>query len=382
MEKSRRQILIALGASHKTIEELLVYNKRNFARIDLQSLPNLPLEDELQMSVWDEYTAEAQKNGTFSSLKKRLPQLNFPIREKISTLEYYRSATLKGTPVQDIPEAIGLILEDPDKLQLSMHESQAGKIPVIIAENRNDFISLVQALSAKNEPLEIPDSMGAIMIAGLNNWDRINCLKSVWMNNNPNDFMGLKWDAEFKRIIADKRLYQDRFIILSSSPYSGVAPSELQLSEKKWAELSLIIRREHECTHYFTKRILGSMENHLHDEIIADYMGITAAIGHFRSDWFLRFLGLENFPEYRNGGRLENYCLNAKLSEDAYALLQTIAVKAAQNLEIIDKRCRKNLNTPYARSMMVILLTQYSIEELSCEDVVDLISEDFYQFTG
>ena len=46
------------------------------------------------------------------------------------------------------------------------------------------------------------------------------------------------------------------------------------------------------------------MRNNLHDELIADYAGITAAIGHYRAAWFLRFLGLEDYPTYRPGGRL------------------------------------------------------------------------------
>lgn len=102
MKKDKRQILNALGASEKVTEELLAYIERNFKRIDSEFPPDLPLKDEIQMSVWDEYTADAQKSGVFTSLKKRLPQLSFPIREKISTSEFYRSATSKGTPLQDI----------------------------------------------------------------------------------------------------------------------------------------------------------------------------------------------------------------------------------------------------------------------------------------
>lgn len=43
------------------------------------------------------------------------------------------------------------------------------------------------------------------------------------------------------------------------------------------------------------------------DELIADYAGIVAAWGRYRADWFLRFVGLEDYPRYREGGRLQNY---------------------------------------------------------------------------
>ena len=83
-------------------------------------------------------------------------------------------------------------------------------------------------------------------------------------------------------------LYQDRFLILSTGPYSNVAAREVGLSDSRWRETSTAIRLEHECTHYFTLRVFGSMRNNLLDELIADFMGITAADGRYRSDWFLR----------------------------------------------------------------------------------------------
>jgi len=72
------------------------------------------------------------------------------------------------------------------------------------------------------------------------------------------------------------------------------------MDESTWHSLSLIIRLSHECTHYFTRRLFGSMRNNLLDELIADYQGIVAANGgRYRADWFLRFVGLESFPDYR-----------------------------------------------------------------------------------
>jgi AraC-like DNA-binding protein len=92
------------------------------------------------------------------------------------------------------------------------------------------------------------------------------------------------------------------------------------LDEQEWLQLSLIIRLEHECIHYLTSRLFNLMRNNLLDELIADYGGIVAACGYYRADWFLRFLGLESFPDYRAGGRLENYHHAITLSDVAKAV--------------------------------------------------------------
>lgn len=83
--------------------------------------------------------------------------------------------------------------------------------------------------------------------------------------------------------IRNERL-QIRFIILSDGFYSAVQASELGLSSEEWKEASLIIRREHEYAHYFTRRVFSSMRNNMLDELIADYMGITQAMGTYRAE--------------------------------------------------------------------------------------------------
>ena len=69
--------------------------------------------------------------------------------------------------------------------------------------------------------------------------------------------METDWAEEFKQLIHRKELYQDRFIILSDGFYSNIPASEIGLSESEWRRLSLTIRLEHECTHYFTRRIFN-----------------------------------------------------------------------------------------------------------------------------
>ena len=101
----------------------------------------------------------------------------------------------------------------------------------------------------------------------------------------------------------------------------------------EWLNASLVIRREHECAHYFTRRVLGSMRNSLLDELIADYVGVVAASGRYHAAWFLRFLGLEEFPAFRPDGRLQRYRGDPPLSDGAFAVLRSVAKRAAERLE-------------------------------------------------
>ena len=45
-----------------------------------------------------------------------------------------------------------------------------------------------------------------------------------------------------------------------------------------------------------------------------DFIGLRAATGHFRADWFLRFMGLEDHAACRLGGRLLNYLARTDIS--------------------------------------------------------------------
>jgi len=60
-------------------------------------------------------------------------------------------------------------------------------------------------------------------------------------------------------------------------------------------------RLEHECTHYFTRRLFDLMRNNMHDELIADYRHCSC-YGH-RADWFLRFWSRFQIT----GGQAANY---------------------------------------------------------------------------
>lgn len=164
-------------------------------------------------------------------------------------------------------------LADFPSIKVEVYQSFAGRIPVLHAGERKDFEGLLCAIFYKGERKPIPASMGASMIKG-------------WK-----DVTG----------------QTHRVILLSDGYYSAIPPEEMGLSPDEWKAKSFILRRTHECTHYYTLRAYGFMNQDWKDELIADAMGIIEAFGEYRSAYFLRFMGLEGYPAYRIGGRLENY---------------------------------------------------------------------------
>jgi hypothetical protein len=209
------------------------------------------------------------------------------------------------------------------------------------------------------------------MVAGYNNWSRIRELRRRWEALEPSARETATWGEEFQRLQPRKELYQDRFILLSDGPYSAVPAGDLGLGEAEWRELSLVIRRDHECAHYLTRRLFGSMRNNLLDELMADYAGLVGAVGRFRADWFLRFLGLEDFPRYRAGARLDLYRGKPPLSDGAFRVLQALVVQAAENLERFDAgRPRSGDDTV----LTVAALASLRLEELAAEDAEERLA--------
>jgi hypothetical protein len=317
------------------VTELDAYCRQQFDQNSTLPLSQLPLADELHVATWRRYAEEAAQSTVFDILRPKLVQLHFPIQAGISETEGYRAVTRRGVSSTLIAEATGIALAAPERLELVLYDGAAGTIPVLIAPERADFVTLAQAFLWRNEPRPVPDSMGACMIAGFNNWDRVHTYQLEWRRRNPD----AEWRQEFRRLIASKPLYQDRFILLSDGPYSAAPAESLQLHPSQWQRLSRQIRLEHEYAHYFTARIFGAMRRHLLDELLADYAGIVAAVGCYRADWFLHFMGLEKYPDYRPGGRFENYVNNSLADAAGTAHLQGVIVRAAETLEAFDRSC-------------------------------------------
>ena len=141
-------------------------------------------------------------------------------------------------------------LQQEETLRILFAETLGGRLPVIVTDNRDDFLR-VEALLNGREDLE--------------------------------DF--------------------------PQAPYSNVPANLLGLDEEEWIERSCQLRFAHECAHYEMLRLFGGMQNHALDEIVADAMGQLAAFGNFSAARQRLFFGLEQGTG-RCTGRLSFYCRN------------------------------------------------------------------------
>lgn len=286
--------------------------------------------EEPYVASWAEYVAEYRQDEAFQLLRTCYPQLNFPIREGINKTQSYIDAVLKGNPLAGNGTPA---LAKPEDLKFNLHQSIAGNVPVLIVADDADFVRLVQCLLHKNNPVPVPPSMGAMLANGVNNWERIHRLRAEWLRNNPAE----TWNGEFSRnVLPNPGLYKDKLIVLSTKPYSNVPADRLGLTEAEWATYSLSIRLEHECTHLYTLNRYGCATNNLHDELIADYIGISKTIGTYNKEWMLAFMGLENYPAYREGARLENYLRDANLTAELFGQLTAVIKKAIESIARFD----------------------------------------------
>jgi hypothetical protein len=375
-DRARADTLRAFGAGAAEVEELLDHNRPLFA---VPAALDLPLADEPFVETWTGYAAKAESRGVLPVLREHLVQLRFPVAAGISETDAYQAAIRKGV----LPAATDhLRLEDADGLRLFIHPTPAGAVPVLLASCRADFESLVRALTRKNEPAPLPASMGACMVAGYNNWGRVAELRRRWEAGDVDAGGARDWSTAFARLKPRKELYQDRFVLLSGGPYSGVPAEEMEMESGEWSRASITIRLEHECAHYFTRRVLGSMRNNLLDELLADYAGIVAAAGRFRAHWFLRFMGLDVEDGCRPDGRIWTYRGDPPLSDAAFAVLQRLVRAVAVRVEEVDGRLGAGLRAPLGRARVLLALAELTLEEIAARDSLEERLRDAHGLVG
>ena len=176
---------------------------------------------------------------------------------------------------------------NPEDIAIKIYESIVGKIPVIVFGNAIDFENFIVNLIYKGERPKDVEQMGASFIYGK----------------------------------------KQRFLVLSKKYYSNTQAEFVRLSPDEWREKSMLIRCEHECTHYYTKKFYGSASNNLHDELIADFCGIYEAFGYYEARLFKHFMGIDGTHE----GRLSLYTVG--LSQSTREAIANFACKCADFLE-------------------------------------------------
>lgn len=95
-------------------------------------------------------------------------------------------------------------------------------------------------------------------------------------------------------------------------------------------------------------------------------MGIVAATGKYKAEWFLCFMGLENYPAFRPGGRLTNYLQNYNLSKKAFNDLTTYIENAAENVEELGNK-HSDIYSLQGKYEMLLKLTKTNLIALPQE---------------
>lgn len=229
-------------------------------------------------------------------IAKQYPQLLIPLSPNASASVLYRSAVLKGLPVDLEPDFIGST-EDSYSLQ----NTPVGEIGILCFGNRQDFEHALCALAYRCEPRAIPASVGAYYIGGLPNWEKIRKHKQDYMESG-----GDNWNAEFRRFTADKAKYTDSLILLSSGYYSNIQPDEIGLSSEDWKKKSLEIRKHHELTHFIYRKSYPGDVDVIRDEVLADYIGIKKAFGTYIPRYARMCLGID-CEIISEGARIRHY---------------------------------------------------------------------------
>lgn len=340
----RTEVLRAHGATQAETKELLSWSRRSFA-LPSQSNLVLPLPDEDFVGEWRRYATECRRAESLTCLAQHLFELRFPVETGIRHQHAYLAAA-RGHAAWN-GECASLVCAHLG--DIFIHPTLAGHVPVVLAGCREDFVSMVCALARQNEPTPVSHTIGAMLIDGYRNRARSPETGGVSTSNK-----------------AMLRRDRDRFILLSRGPYSNIPLRHLGLEESEWTGLSIRIRLEHECAHYLVRRALGPVVNRVMEEILADYAGICAACGSFRSDWALLFLGYHQ-GQWLEEGRLHQYHDKRLLSPGAFRTVQRLIVNALINLETVDAADLGMARGPARRAAVILALSEMTLEELASD---------------
>lgn len=277
-------------------------------------------------------------------LAKRYPQLLLPLSSETKNSFLYKRAVLRGIPVKG---KLDFSFSPEDRLVV--FNTPAGRVEVLYLSVREDFEHCIQALAYRCDPRPVPKSMGASTVYGLINWEKIHRHREVYEAAGGND-----WNQEFKEFTAEKSNYLDTLIISSKGFYSAVDASAVGCSPESWMDLSRIIRTYHELTHFVCRSIYPNNIDAIRDEVVADMMGIIAAMGIYDVQLASLFLGIEK-EEYRFGGRLENY-----IQEDDS--LNHAILRAKHFIRVCDQLGESYAGEPVFDFMMRILPSLLSVE--------------------
>lgn len=276
--------------------------------------PPLPLPPEPELAWWLELNGDdpdGQRRGLNlrDALQAALPQLRLPQVQGVSRSDLYRAVVLRGDDpsspaLQEAAAQIGQPphWQQPEQLELWLAQHPCGAMPVLQTPSWADFELMVRALAHRAEPAELADGVHAQAVSGLIHWPLI------------------------RRFGTQSRA---KLIVLHQAPYGSVEARHVPggLGDEAWLAASTTLRLEHELTHLATKRLLGEMRLNLLDELVADCMGMVAALGFYDAGLFGRCLGVGDDDQPIANGRWLSYTreLSAAAAAQAVALVMARA---------------------------------------------------------
>ena len=276
------------------------------------------LPDDPGMAWWQRLLTEGGTEAWWAVLSAALPQLLLPQGAGISSSDLYRQTVLRGVP----DPATQQPLQQPQQLRFWIAEHPYGSMPVLATPCRRDFLWIVRALAHRGEPVAIHAGVHAQAISGLIHWGIIR-------------EMGPQARA--------------RLIVLHDGPYGSVPAAELPigLDDQAWVEASTALRLEHELTHLATKRVLGEMRLNLLDELIADAMGMLAALGDYSAELFQRCLQgrwRSYVGELAEADAEEALALCLARAQELERVLSTLQTMPSNHRQLLPWLCRQRLD--------------------------------------
>lgn len=244
---------------------------------------------------------------------RRYPQLSLPVEAGMHTDPRYTDIVRRGR-MPEHPANPFLGSERDEEITV---DTPAGSVAVLHLGRREDFVRFVRVMRDRCEPVEIPPSMGALMLMGVTNWNRIRRHQWEWFAQGNRT----GWAEEFKRFTADPANYRDVILLVSDGPYSALPADQAGMSAEQWDKTSLTIRTWHELAHFVSRKQWPRNKHPLRDEIVADCIGLTAATGHYDRQLAAALLGVCE-TGYRPGGRLQNYLPEESPSEEVLSAVR------------------------------------------------------------
>jgi len=188
-------------------------------------------------------------------------------------------ACLQAVRCGDAPEMNDMDhFRGDERDNLETVHTPAGPVEILTLYDRTDFETFLRIMAYHCRSVSIPETQGAATLNGIVNWPES---------------------------LVRREVVYDTMIILSSGPYSHVDAAAAGFSEEEWLQISLTIRRFHECTHVVCRRLYPDRIDAVWDELTADAIGIYAALDRYDPDLEKLFLGIQG--DWYIGGRLQNY---------------------------------------------------------------------------